>query len=128
VWGPTSNNNELGDDKMKIPTREIGNVTVLAPKGKVTIGLGDVDLRNAIDTALSSGKKNILVDLGGVTKMDSSGLGELVAAHNTVAEHNGTIKLVNIPSKLYNIMGVAQIVTVFDVFDNIDEAVGTFGR
>ena len=113
---------------MKISNRDIGNVTVLEIKGKITIGSGDVALREAIDDVLSKGKKHLLVDLGGVSKMDSSGLGELVAAHNTVSEENGTIKLANIPSRIYNIMGVAQIISVFDVFDNIDEAIGSYGQ
>jgi anti-sigma B factor antagonist len=113
---------------MKISDREIGDVTVLALKGKVTIGSGDVALREAIDEALGKGRKNLVVDLGGVSKMDSSGLGELVAAHNTVTEQNGKIKLANIPNKVYNIMGVAQIISVFDVFDNIDEAIGSYGQ
>jgi anti-sigma B factor antagonist len=117
-----------GDDEMKISTRDVGNVTVLGLKGKFTIGSGDVALREAIDGAVSSGKKSLLVDLGGVSKMDSSGLGELVAAHNTVAEKNGTIKLANIPSKLYNIMGVAQIISVFDVFDDVEEGLGSFNQ
>lgn len=113
---------------MKISNRDIGNVTVLEIKGKITIGSGDVALREAIHDALNKGKKNLLVDLGGVSKMDSSGLGELVAAHNMVTEKNGTIKLANIPSRVYNIMGVAQIISVFDVFDNIDEAIGSYGQ
>lgn len=113
---------------MKISTREIGNVTFVEPKGKITIGSGDVLLRDTIDEALSSGAKNILVDLNGVSKMDSSGLGELVAAHNTVTTNGGTIKLVNIPSKIYNIFGVSQIISVLDVFDDIDEAVASFDQ
>jgi anti-sigma B factor antagonist len=113
---------------MKISERDVGNVTVLALKGKVTIGSGDVALRDAIEKAVSSGKKNLLVDLGGVSKMDSSGLGELVAAHNNVTAGNGTIKLAKIPSKIYNIMGVAQIISVFDVFDDVDEALESFGQ
>lgn len=111
---------------MKIMKSEANNVTVLALKGKITIGSGDVALREAIDQAVTNGEKQLLVDLGGVSKMDSSGLGELVAAHNTVTAQGGTIKLANIPSKLYNIMGVAQIISVFDVFDDVDEALGTF--
>ncbi len=111
---------------MKISKRDVGNVTVLEPKGKVTIGSGDVLLRETIDEVLSGGAKNLLVDLKGVSKMDSSGLGELVAAHNTVSSNQGTIKLVNIPSKLYSIFGVAQIISVMDVFDNMDEALGSF--
>ena len=113
---------------MKISKRDVGNVTVLALKGKVTIGSGDVALRDAIGEAVSGGKKNLLVDLGGVSKMDSSGLGELVAAHNTVTADSGTIKLAKIPSKLYNVMGVTQIISVFDVFDNLDEALESFGQ
>ena len=111
---------------MKISKNDIGDVTVLALKGKITIGSGDVALRDAIDEAVNSGNKNLVVDLGGVSKMDSSGLGELVAAHNTVTEQNGSIKLAKIPSKLYNIMGVAQIISVFDVFDDMDEALESF--
>ena len=113
---------------MKISERNVGNVTVLALKGKVTIGSGDIALRDAIEKAVSSGKKNLLVDLGGVSKLDSSGLGELVAAHNTVTADSGTIKLAKIPSKVYNIMGVAQIISVFDVFDDVDEALESFSQ
>lgn len=113
---------------MKMSTREIGKITVLEPKGKITIGSGDVLLRDTINETVSSGAKNLLVDLKGVSKMDSSGLGELVAAHNTVSANGGSIKLVNIPSKIFSIFGVAQIISVMDVFDDIDEAVGSFDR
>ncbi len=113
---------------MKISSREVENVTVLALKGKIMIGSGDVALRDAIDEAVGKGNKDILLDLGGVSKMDSSGLGELVAAHNLVTADGGKIKLANIPSKLYNIMGVVQIISVFDVFDDVEEALGSFGQ
>lgn len=113
---------------MKMSTREIGNVTFVEPKGRITIGAGDVLLRDTINEAVSGGSKNILVDLKGVSKMDSSGLGELVAAHNSVTSSGGTIKLVNIPSKIYSIFGVAQIISVMDVFEDIDEAVGSFDQ
>ena len=111
---------------MKIFNSEAGDVTVLALKGKITIGSGDVALRDAIGDAVNKGRKKLLIDLGGVSKMDSSGLGELVAAHNKVTAQGGAIKLANIPSKLYNIMGVAQIISVFDVFDDVDEGLGSF--
>ena len=130
AWRSNGNHtqNKLGDERMKISKRDVGSVTILTLKGKITIGSGDVALRDAIDEAVSNGSKNILVDLGGVSKMDSSGLGELVAAHNTVTTDNGTIKLAKIPSKLYNIMGVTQIISVFDVFDDVDEALESFGQ
>ena len=113
---------------MKISKHDVGNVTVLELKGKITIGSGDVALRDAIDETVSSGKNNLLVDLKGVSKMDSSGLGELVAAYNAVTANHGKIKLANMPSKLYNILGVVQMISVFEVFDNLDEALESFGQ
>ena len=111
---------------MKISQRSVGDVIVLEPRGKITIGVGDVVLREAVDRAVSGGTKNLLVDLKGVTKMDSSGLGELIAAHNTVTADGGKIRLVNMPSKLHNVLGITQIVSVFDVFDDVDEALASF--
>jgi len=111
---------------MKISKREVGNITILEPKGKITIGTGDVALRDAIEEATHAGSSNLLLDLNGVSKMDSSGLGELIAAYNTVTEDGGMIKLVNLPSKLYNVLGITQIVSVFDVFDDENEALASF--
>lgn len=111
---------------MKISQRQVGDVTILEPKGKITIGAGDVALRDAIEAATRAGKAKLLLDLHGVSKMDSSGLGELVAAHNTVTGEGGTIRLMKLPSKLYNVMGITQIVSVFDVFDDENEAVNSF--
>jgi anti-sigma B factor antagonist len=116
----------MGDTVMKISKRQVGNVTILEPKGKITIGAGDVALRNAIEEATHTGSSNVLLDLNGVSKMDSSGLGELIAAHNTVTVDGGMIKLMNIPSKLYGVLGITQIVSVFDVFDNENEALASF--
>ncbi len=111
---------------MKISMREAGNVTILEPKGKIAIGKGDVAIREAIDGALSGGKDNILLDFKAVTRMDSAGLGELVAAHKAVTQNGGAIKLMKLPSKLYNVLGMTQIVTVFDVFDDESEALASF--
>ena len=113
---------------MKISKREVGDVTVLELKGKVTIGSGDVQLRDSIDETLNSGNRKILVDLGGVSKMDSSGLGELVSAHNTVNQQGGRIALANLPSKLYDVLGATRIISVIDVFDNVDEGLDSFHR
>lgn len=113
---------------MKISTRDVGNAKVLGLKGKVTIGSGDVTLRDAIDGAVSNGSTNLVVDLKGVSKMDSSGLGELVAAHNAVTAEGGTIKLANVPSKLYNVLGVVQMISVFEVFEDVEEALESFSN
>jgi len=111
---------------MKFSKREVGDVTILEPKGKITIGAGDVALRGALEEIVQQSESKILLDLKGVKKMDSSGLGELIAAHNSVTEVGGTIKLMNLPSKLHGVLGITQIVSVFDVFDDENEAVASF--
>lgn len=111
---------------MKIDIRESGNVTILEPKGKVAIGKGDVELREAIADAVGSGHDRILLNFKAVTRIDSAGLGELVAAHKAVTEKGGSIRLTNMPSKLYNVFGMTQIITIFDVFDNENEALASF--
>jgi anti-sigma B factor antagonist len=111
---------------MKFSKREINGVTILEPKGKITIGSGDVALRGALEEIIQKDASKILLDLKGVKKMDSSGLGELIAAHNTVTEAGGSIKLVNLPSKLHGVLGITQIVSVFDVFDDEGEALASF--
>ena len=111
---------------MKISTRELGGVTIVEPKGKITIGSGDVALRNALDEISQGGDSKILLNLKGVKKIDSSGIGELIAAHNAVTEAGGSIKMVNLPSKLHGVLEITQIVSVFDVFDDESEAVASF--
>lgn len=111
---------------MKISQRQVGDVTIIEPKGKITIGSGDVALRNAIEAAAGGGRKKLLLNLQKVSKMDSSGLGELIAAHNTVTGSGGKIRLMNMPPKLYSVLDATQIVSVFDVFDDETEAVASF--
>jgi anti-sigma B factor antagonist len=118
--------NLKGATSMKISQRQVGDVTILEPKGKITIGAGDIQLREAIEAATGSGKSKLLLDFHGVSKMDSSGLGELLAAHKTVTSGGGSIRLMNLPSKLYGVLGITQIVSVFDVFDDENEAVSSF--
>jgi anti-sigma B factor antagonist len=113
---------------MKILKRDVGSVTILEPKGKITIGSGDIRIREAIEEAASGGGKNVLVNLQRVSKMDSSGLGELVSGYNAVTAGNGAMKLTNLPSKLYNVLGAAQMLSIFEVFDNVDEALASFDQ
>ena len=111
---------------MKITARHRDGITILDCKGKITIGVGDVALRNAVDEAVGAGSNNILVDLGGVTTMDSSGIGELVSAYTSVSRSGGQLKLLDIPSKVADILQITQLVTVFEVLDDEEEAVASF--
>ena len=111
---------------MKIQVDNKDGVTILAPKGKITIGVGDVALRQAVHEALEAGARNILIDLGGVSTMDSSGVGELVSAYTTVTNRDGKLKLANLPSKVADILQITQLITVFEVYESVGEAVASF--
>lgn len=112
---------------MKIPVRNREGVTILEPKGAITIGAGDVALRDAVQEALDAGAAKLLINFEKASKMDSSGLGELVAAQQRVTAAGGTLKLLQLPKNVQDVLAVTQIITVFDVFDDEDEAVGSFG-
>jgi len=111
---------------MKIEKRSRGDVTILEVEGKITIGKGDVALRDAVHQALGEGAKKIVMNLGAVSTVDSSGVGELVSAFTTVTNRGGRLKLLNLPPKVNDILQITQLITVFEVFDNEDEAVGSF--
>ncbi|WP_221939140.1 STAS domain-containing protein [Mycobacterium sp. KBS0706] len=95
-------------------------------QGKVTLGTGDVELRNAVQQALNGGANNILLNLGGVSVIDSSGIGEFVASYTSVANRGGKLMLVSLPPKVNDILAITQMITVFDVYDSETEAVAAF--
>jgi anti-sigma B factor antagonist len=108
---------------MKIEVRHREGVTIIAPKGKITIGAGDIALREAVAEALDAGAANILIDLGAVTTIDSSGIGELVSAYTTVTNRGKKLALMNLPGKVADLLQITQLITVFDIFDDEDEAI-----
>ena len=111
---------------MKITARQRQDVTILDVEGKITIGRGDVALREAVHEQLAGGVKKILINLKEVTTIDSSGVGELVSAYTTVTNRGGKLKLLNLPDKVNDILQVTQLITVFEVFDNEEEAAQSY--
>ena|SRR5918996_1842336 len=111
---------------MNVTKRQKGDVTILDLKGKITIGAGDIALRNAVQEALSGGSNNVLLNMTGVTTIDSSGVGELVSAFTTATNRGAKLKLANIPNKVNDVLTITQLITVFDVFDTEDEAVASY--
>jgi len=112
---------------MKSQLRDRGDVRIVELSGKITIGSGDVKIRELIDESLAAGKKNIVLDLAGVSTIDSSGIGEMVACYTTVTKRGGHLKLLRLSPKINDILQVTQLITVFDVFDDEAEAVRSFG-
>ena len=106
---------------MKSEIRDVEDVRIIELSGKITIGTGDVKIRELVDCALEEGHSKILIDLAGVTAVDSSGIGEMVACYTTVAKRGGQMKLLRLSPKINDILHVTQLITVFDVLDNVQE-------
>ncbi|HVT60458.1 MAG TPA: STAS domain-containing protein [Thermoanaerobaculia bacterium] len=111
---------------MKVNMRKRDGVTILDLKGKITIGVGDVALRNAVQEAMNDGANKIVINLRDVTTIDSSGVGELVSAYTSATNRGAKLALVNLPAKVSDILYITQLITVFDVFDSEDEALRSF--
>ncbi|WP_238441520.1 STAS domain-containing protein [Frankia nepalensis] len=94
--------------------------------GKITIGVGDVALREAVREEMDNGTRNLLLNCASVTTVDSSGVGELVHSYTTTTNRGGQVKLLNLPPKVHDILTFTQLITVFDVYDDEKEAVGSF--
>ncbi len=113
---------------MQITTRRMGDVTILDLDGKLTIGEGDVRLRGALLDALEDGHAKLLVNLDGVRSIDSSGLGELIRCKVTAASRGGEVKLLHVNLKARKLLTMAQLVGVFEMFDDERLAVESFGE
>ena len=112
---------------MQIDERKVGNVTILDLKGKLTLGDGDEMMRNKINGLIQAGAKSIVLNLGDVPYIDSAGLGEVVRAYTTVKRHEGMLKLLNLTKRIQDLLAITKLLTVFDTFDNENEAVKSFG-
>ena len=111
---------------INISERQAGDVTILDLEGKVTIGEGSVALRNAIRRLLGEGKTKILLNLGSVGYIDSSGIGELVSSFTAVNKEGGTLKLLNLTQKIQDLLAITKLLTVFDTFDDEATALSSF--
>jgi anti-sigma B factor antagonist len=111
---------------MKATSRTVDDVEIISLQGKITIGSGDTQLREVITNAVNAGKNKILLDLSGVTTIDSSGIGELVGSYTTATNRGGKLKLLHLPAKLNELLHVTQLITVFEVYENEAEAIASF--
>lgn len=109
-----------------IKERQVGDVTVLDLKGRVRVGGATVSLHRAFRSLVQEEKLLILLNLAGVTHIDSSGLGELISSHITVFNKGGEIKLVQLTETLRELMRVTRLLTIFDVYESEAEALNSF--
>jgi anti-sigma B factor antagonist len=113
---------------MKVSTRQVDGVTILDLSGRITLGEGSVQLRDAVRDLLTKGQKQILLNLADVNYIDSSGIGELVSAYTTVRNQGGELKLLNLTKKVHDLLQITKLYTVFDVKDDEASAIASFTR
>src|SRR2546421_2807969 len=113
---------------LKSSQRQVDGVTILDLSGRITLGEGSVVLRDTIREVLGKGEKKILLNLGDVTYIDSSGIGELVSAFTAVRKEGGDLKLLNLTKKVHDLLQITKLYTVFDVKDDEAVAISAFGK
>jgi anti-sigma B factor antagonist len=111
---------------LTIASREVNGVIILDLSGRITLGEGSVQLRDAIRGLIGQGKKKILLNLGDVNYIDSSGLGELVSAFTTAKNQQADVKLLNLTKKVHDLLQLTKLVTVFDIYDDEASAITSF--
>ena len=111
---------------MKTSTRQVNGVTIVDCSGRITLGEGSVTIRDFVRELLSKGHKKILLNLGDVSYIDSSGIGELVSAFTTVRNQGGELKLLNLTKKVHDLLQITKLYTVFDVKEDETAAVKSF--
>ena len=111
---------------MKASTRQVDGVTIVDLSGRITLGEGSVVLRDTIKDLLGKGAKNILLNLGDVSYIDSSGIGELVSAFTTSKNQGGELKLLHLTKKVHDLLQITKLYTVFDVQEDEPNAIKSF--
>jgi anti-sigma B factor antagonist len=113
---------------MKVSNRQVDGVTVVDMSGRITLGEGSVVLRDSIRDLIGKGQKKILLNLGDVTYIDSSGIGELVSAFTAVRREGGELKLLNLTKKVHDLLQITKLYTVFDIKDDEAAAIQSFTK
>ncbi len=111
---------------MRANVRQTGNVSIIDLSGRITIGEGDVIMREKVNEVVDQGQNNIILNLTKVTYMDSAGIGELVACLKRVKEKGGMIKLLNASGKVYDLLQLTKLEDVFESYKDEKEAINSF--
>lgn len=111
---------------MKLTDRQINEIVVLEPKGKIMGGPDASLLHDKLYELIETNRKKIVIDLAGVEWMNSTGLGILISSYTTLRNHEGDLKLANVTEKIKSLLTITKLVTVFEAHDSVDAAVESF--
>ena len=111
---------------MKIEKRKKDDVLILDLKGKILIGDGIDDLKDAVNHAVQANENKVLLNFAEVPYLDSTGLGEVVRSYTSITKAGGTVKIVNLTNKVKDLLSVTKLLTVFDTFEDEKKAISSF--
>lgn len=111
---------------MKLEVRHVGQVTVVAPTGKLVIGEGETLMNQTTSRLVGEGRVHLVIDLDGVTLMDSSGVDSLVLATRLTQENGGKIKLVHVSRHIYKLLDLTGLTAVIEICLSTEEAISSF--
>lgn len=112
---------------MELRIRNEGEVTIIDLSGKMRAGEDIKIFRHEVKRLVGEGRLSVLVNLKQIGRVDSSGLGELIAGYATLGRSGGTLKLLNLTDSVVELMMMTKLLTVFEVFEDEDQAVRSFG-
>ncbi len=110
----------------KLTTRQVGDVTVLDASGRITLGEGSTTFREKIKELAAAGSKKVLINMGDISYIDSSGIGELVSGYTTITNSGGALKLLNLGKRVQDLLQITKLYTVFETFDDEAAAIRSF--
>jgi len=116
------------ESKLAIEERQAGDVIVLSLKGEITLDDGELKFGRWIDGLLAKGQCKILVDLAGVTYIDSAGVGMMAFEYKAVHAKGGALKLLGLTAHSHRLFAMMKLKTVFEVFEDEAMAIRSFER
>jgi anti-sigma B factor antagonist len=110
----------------KINIRHTNGVTILDVTGRITLGEGSITVRDAVQEAIKTNTKKLILDMSGVSYMDSSGVGELTGAYTSLKNKDCQLKLLHLTKKIDDLMQITKLATIFDIYSDEKEAIASF--
>ncbi|NLT66734.1 MAG: STAS domain-containing protein [Acidobacteria bacterium] len=111
---------------MKLSTRKSGSVVILDIEGKIVLGEGDIEIKQAVDRLVEKGNRNFLLNLARVPYIDSAGLGEIIRCYTGLRKIGGEFKLLSANQRIVDLLTITKLLNVFDLYDNEPSAVSSF--
>ena len=112
--------------KLQIVEGQQGDVSLLSLTGEITLDDGDLEFRKYVEQMIADGKRRIVVDLSGVTYIDSAGVGMMVAESKRVSEQGGAMRLARLTARSHHLLAMLKLKFVFEIYDDVDAAVRSF--